>query len=103
MKSLSAAIGLAAALAAAPALAGQKFCAPEGTLAIDQGVANFTPSDPADKAQVMVAKVETKSGRALIVATRNGEGVAFMPDERDHYAVDYDFPQAKWSGWSVCS
>ena len=50
----------------------------------------------------MVAKVETKSGRTLIVATRNGEGVAFMPDERDHYAVDYDFPQAKWPGWSEC-
>ena len=60
MKSLSVAIGLAAALAAAPALAGQKFCAPEGTLEIDQGAASFTPSDPADKAQVVVAKVETE-------------------------------------------
>jgi hypothetical protein len=102
MKGLPIAVSLAVALATAPAAAGQKFCAPEGTLEINPTSVHYAPKKPTDKAKVVLATVKTKSGFDAIVATRAGEGVAFMPDAQAHYTADYGFPQPKWQGWGSC-
>ena len=102
MKIFASMLSLATLLIASQALAGQKFCSPQGSFEINPTSVTYKPLNPRDP-PVVFGKATTSTGfDALHLIGPNGAQVKFVPDAQAHYTVTVAGYPKKWVGWKPC-
>lgn len=89
-------------LAAAPAAAEQRFCAPQGVFEVKDTALLYHSKDPTAR-PAKIGRVQTSMPYATLTLTApDGLGVNFIPDQHGTYSPSTAGWARQWLGWHRC-